>query len=226
MNSTPLLSPEEHSCSRSANLSKGTTRFPTHFIQEFAMRRSDIFKYFVCEYFNEDLALVAKTTGYTPQQVKEWWNGIRQPQRRTLEYVMHCAVAPEFKIIVEFAPFSPEREIRQQLRQALAGHESRSGIYAFYDSLANLLYVGKATNLLEEIYSALRRGIPVEFPRGVEKQPQRRFEVVKYISAYEVGGLEWADYPKHAESFLLRISKPPLNRNIGHLFRIDPDDGC
>lgn len=125
-----------------------------------------------------------------------------------------------------FLQKKPEREVRRQLRKALTGHESRSGIYAFYDSLANLLYVGKATNLLEEMYSALRRDIPVEFPRGVEKQPQRRFQVAKYTSAYEVGGLEWADYPKHAESFLLRISKPPLNRNIGHLFRIDPDDGC
>lgn len=193
------------------------------------MRRSEIFGYFFREYFNNDPDLVAKTTGYTPRQIKEWWNGTREPHRQTLEYVMLCALAPEFKIIVEFALFSPEkpeREIRQQLRNALDGHGSRSGIYAFYDSMANLLYVGKATNLLEEMYSALRRNIPVEFPSGVKNYPRRRFEVVRYISAYEVGGLESADYPKHAESLLLRISKPPLNRNIGHLYRIDPNDGC
>lgn len=193
------------------------------------MKRSEVFGYFFHEYFNNDPDLLAKITGYTSRQIKEWWNGTREPQRQTLEYVMLCALAPEFKIIIEFALFSPEkpeREIRQQLRNALDGHGSRSGIYAFYDSMANLLYVGKATNLLEEMYSALRRNIPVEFPSGVKNSPTRRFEVVRYISAYEVGGLESADYPKHAESLLLRISKPPLNRNIGHLYRIDSNDGC
>lgn len=193
------------------------------------MKRSEIFGYFIREYFDNDPDLVVKTTGYTSRQIKEWQDGTRQPQRQTLEYVMLCALAPQFKIIVEFALFSPERperEIRQQLRNALDGHGSRSGIYAFYDSMANLLYVGIATNLLEEMYSALRRNIPVEFPSGVKNYPTRRFEVVRYISAYEVGGLESAYYSKHTESLLLRISKPPLNRNIGHLYRIDPNDGC
>ena len=69
------------------------------------MKRSEIFGYLIREYFNNDPDLVAKTTGYTSKQIKEWWDGIRQPQRQTLEYVMLCALAPEFKIIVEFALF-------------------------------------------------------------------------------------------------------------------------
>ena len=51
-----------------------------------------------------------------------------------------------------------------------------------------------------------------------------RYEVVKYISAYEIAGLNWTDYPKHTESLLLRISKPPLNVYIGSLHRLEPNE--
>lgn len=42
-------------------------------------------------------------------------------------------------------------------------------------------------------------------------------EVVRYISAYDVGTVDWDDFPKHVESLVLRISKPKLNTNIGTL---------
>ena len=109
------------------------------------MDRSEVLRYFVLEYFDDDPDLVAEVTGYSSRQVKDWLNGTRQPQRNTLEFIMHRALAPEFRVVVEFAHFSSDKEIRPQLRKALADHKDRSGIYAFYDSMANLLYVGKAT---------------------------------------------------------------------------------
>ena len=194
------------------------------------MKRSEIFGYLIREYFNNDPDLVTKNNWLyikADQRMVGWYPPTAAVNLRIRDALcVSSRVQDNRRICAFFSGKKSEREIRQQLRNALDGHGSRSGIYAFYDSMANLLYVGKATNLLEEMYSALRRNIPVEFPSGVKNYPTRRFEVVRYISAYEVGGLESADYPKHVESILLRISKPPLNRNIGHLYRIDPNDGC
>ena len=86
-----------------------------------------------------------------------------------------------------------------------------------YDSIGNLVYVGKATRLLDEVYAAIRRDIHIPFPRGISNVPEKRYEIISYISAYDVGTSDWIDYPKHVESLILRISKPLLNKNIGTL---------
>ncbi|MDE0406804.1 MAG: hypothetical protein OXN81_03005 [Alphaproteobacteria bacterium] len=185
------------------------------------MDRAQILKYFIDEYFNGNLESVVQTTGYSKHQVQQWYNGKTQPRKGTVEYIAQCALAPEFRIVKEFFVFSPDKGIHGQLVEALGNHGNLSGVYAFYDSMANLLYVGKATNLLKQMYQSIRRTVPVKFPRGVEQQPKRRYEVVRYISAYEVSGVSWKDYPKHVESLMLRISKPPLNKNIGFLERLD-----
>lgn len=185
------------------------------------MKRTQILQYFLTEYFDGNANSLAETTGYTLPQIRKWINGDVQPNKYTIEYVAHCALAPEFRIVAEFARFSPDDEIRRQLREALQEHCNLSGIYAFYDSMANLLYVGKATKLLDEMYQSIRQPISVPFPRGVEQTPQQRYEVVRYFSAYEVAGLQWAGYPKHVESLILRISKPPLNKRIGSLERLE-----
>lgn len=190
------------------------------------MDRAQILRYFIDEYFGGNLEFVVQKTGYTLHQVQNWYNGNIQPQRATVEYIVHCALAPEFKIVTEFFIFNPERSVRKQLVEALGSHANLSGIYAFYDSMANLLYIGKATTLLDQMYRSIRREIPVKFPRGIEQQLKHRYEVVRYISAYEVSGLGWADYPKHVESLMLRISKPQLNKNIGLLERLDPTADC
>ena len=189
------------------------------------MDRSEILKYFVDEYFGGDIELVVEATQYTPQQVRRWLDGEVQPIRNTIEYVAHCALAPEFRIVVEFAHFSPDNPVRPQLSNALQGYGDRSGIYAFYDSMANLLYVGKADRLLERMYSSIRRDIDIEFPQGLSS-PQRLYEVVRYFSAYEIRGRAWANYPKYVESLILRISKPPINRNIGYLEHLEPLEEC
>jgi len=179
--------------------------------------RNILVKYLIDEYFGGNVEEASKYFGYSPTQLINWIDGNTQPQKQTVEFLMHKLFAPEFKVIVEFGDFFSGGDIRPQLRSLLEGYEESAGIYAFYDAFANLLYIGKASKLLDECYSAIRRDVPVKFPAGVKKKPEKRYEVVRYISAYDVGESNWLDYPKHVESLILRISKPALNKQIGYL---------
>ena len=181
------------------------------------MNRSGILKYFVETYFGDDRRLLSETTGYTPAQIDGWLDGPVEPQKRTLEYVIHCALAPEFQIIDEFALFEPtdkRGELKAQVREILGSHHDKRGIYALYDATAHLLYIGKTdVGLLTEICQALNRQLNKNFRLKLRN-------VVKYISAYYVGGTSSFDYPKHVESLILRISRPRLNTSIGQLERL------
>ena len=179
--------------------------------------RNDILKYFIDQYYNGDLQKVSHQTGYTIPQLQAWLEGRVEPQHDTVEYIVHAIFTPEFKVIVEYGKFDSSEPILTQLKTLLAGHEDHPGLYAFYDSMGNLVYVGKATRLLDEVYAAIRRDIHIPFPRGISNVPEKRYEIISYISAYDVGTSDWIDYPKHVESLILRISKPLLNKNIGTL---------
>lgn len=188
------------------------------------MKRSKVIQYLVVEYYDGDEKRAAEATGYAAHQISSWIKGEREPQKGTVEYFMHCAFAPEFKVVTEFYNFNPYDRVRTQIRDALNGYEDHPGIYAFYDSMANLLYVGKATsNLLDEMYNAILRGIDISFPKGVTQVPQKRYEVVRFLSAYDVGVYSHLDYPRHVESLILRLSKPPLNQNIGQLRQLQAE---
>jgi hypothetical protein len=179
--------------------------------------RSDIVQYIVDEYFNGSVKKAAEMSGYTQRQIAGWLSGKRNPQKITVEYLIQCAFIPEFTVIAEFAEFDNQEALATQLKAILGGHAEHPGIYAFYDSMGNLLYVGKAIKLLSEIYSAINRKVHIAFPKGVKNAPEKRTEIVAYISAYDVGAVKWSDFPKHVESLILRISKPLLNKNIGYL---------
>jgi hypothetical protein len=133
---------------------------------------------------------------------------------------MHCAFAPEFRVIAEYVPIQTagsEASVHKQLAATLKGHEKASGLFAFYDSMANLVYLGKSDgNLLEETKQQLKADVKKSFPKGVS-QPESRLDVVRYISTYYVQRSDFEDYAKHVESLILRISKPVLNTNIGKL---------
>ncbi len=182
-------------------------------------KRSDFFDFVVREYYGNSNQKAASASGYHVNVIAAWRSGERNPQRSTIEYFIHKALIPEFRVIAEFAPFDHTKPLLTQLKAILGGHTNDCGIYAFYDALGNLLYIGKATRLLGEINSAICRKIEVTFPRGAQHRPEVRKEVVRYISAYDVGNTTFTDYPKHVESLILRISKPPLNKNIGALNR-------
>lgn len=181
------------------------------------MERSHILKYLVSEYYGGSVENFALDTEYSPTQIRSWMSGDVQPQKDTLDYIFNCMFTPRIQVIAEFAKLDSDEEIRPQLRSILSNFGEAAGLYAFYDSMANLIYLGKAKRLFQEIYSALRRDVNVEFPNKVEFHPTHRYELVRYVSAYQVATYDWLDYPKQLKSLILRISKPPLNRNIGNL---------
>ena len=182
------------------------------------INRSEVLQSIIKNYYGT-LDKASASTGYSQARLSGWLSGKRNPQKQTIEYIIHCAVVPEFKVIAEYAQFDGKQALQTQFKAILGSHMGNPGLYAFYDALGGLLYIGKATKLMPEMISAIKRTVHIEFPKGVKVKPTSRIEVVRYVSAYDVGPVEWDDYPKHVESLLLRISKPRLNKNIGHLAR-------
>ncbi len=202
------------------------------------MNRNYILDYLIKEYFKNDLDQIEKLTKgtktpITKAQIERWRDPDSQPQLKTINKLIRLAVTPRFKTIVEFKPFhisSDDGNIRGAitgvLRSILGDCHNATGIYSFYDAVGNILYIGKASkNLLQEMNYSLRKDIGITFPRNMRDTrdtPKKRYEVVRYISAYHVDekgekSKHIFDYPKHVESLILRIAKPPLNANIGDL---------
>ncbi|MFM9900833.1 MAG: hypothetical protein ACKVOT_07440 [Polaromonas sp.] len=179
--------------------------------------RSEFFQFIIEEYYKNDLKHAAFVTGYSAAAINAWSSGKKTPQKATISYFLQCAFVPEFRVITEYSEFDPHVAVQTQLKKMLGEHTKDPGIYAFYDSFGRLVYLGKATSLMAEIISALGRPVTISFPKGVKHLPETRKEVIKFISAYDVGATDWGDYPKHVESLILRISKPILNKNIGSL---------
>ena len=174
-------------------------------------------KYILSQFFKDDIDEIVDVTGYSKSVIDAWMKGKVVPNHTTISYVISCIFTPQFTVVEEFYEIDPNQTILTQLKKMYKGHEHRSGIYAFYDSMANLLYVGKAINLLEETYSALRRDSEIHFPAGIKNKTVQLHQVVRYISAYDVKSFDDFDYPKHVESLILRISKPRMNKQIGIL---------
>jgi hypothetical protein len=180
--------------------------------------RQEFLSYLFHHYFRGDFGHFTEVTDYSATQVKSWLSGRKAPRQNTLDYILQCKFAPEFQIVCEFKEIDGEKPTMTQLRAFLGKHGEESGIYAFYDSRAQLLYVGKATKLLQEVYAALmHRADLVVFPSGIKNKEKNRWELVTYFSAYSVPTASHRDHPKHVESLILRISKPPLNKQIGLL---------
>lgn len=192
-------------------------------LMEWAVRttRNDIVRYLVDEHYANSPGEAAKASGFTKRQIEDWIDGFSKPQKANVSRLMHQTFVPEFKVIIEYKPIELSgnaRSISSQLTVMLKGYTRSSGIYAFYDSMSNLVYLGKSDgNLLGECYQQLRAPVKgAVFPKGAI-QPKRRTDVVRYISAYHVRSSDHQDHAKHVESLILRISKPHLNKNIGTL---------
>lgn len=182
------------------------------------INRCEVLKYIIENYYGT-AERASEISGYSKAQISGWLDGARAPQKQTIEYLIQCAVMPEFKVIAEHSSFDGDKPLQTQFKSMLKNHINSPGLYAFYDSLGGLLYVGKAKKLMPEMISAIKRKVHIDFPKGVKARPSSRTEVVRYVSAYDVGTAKWGDFPKHVESLLLRISKPRLNKNIGYLAR-------
>jgi transcriptional regulator with XRE-family HTH domain len=183
--------------------------------------KNEVVRFLVETYFDGDAGRAASEGGFSKQQVMWWLNDEKKPQKSVLRRLMHAAVATEFRVLIEYQAIdypTDKRGLRVRLRELLENREKASGLYAFYDSMASLVYLGKSNgNLFEEVYQQLNAVIKESiFPKGA-KQPEKRRDVVRYLSAYEVLGSDVSDNAKHVESLILRISKPRLNKNIGNL---------
>jgi hypothetical protein len=184
---------------------------------------SELVSYLIKTYFDKDVAKFAAHTGYTKQQINYWHTGQRKPQSATLRWLISTTIAPEFQVVCEFKPVSIhlKKNISAELTKALGGHGEKCGVYAFYDSMCNVVYVGKAsTNLQTEMYQQLRAQLDIHFPKAVKSAPIERWQVAKYVSAYEIPEVEHLDYPKHVEALVLRLSKPVGNKVLGNLTHV------
>ena len=177
-----------------------------------------LINYIIKEYFQGDAGKLATRSGYTKQQIDYWRMGTHKPQNASLRWLLSKTIAPEFKVVCEFFPvnFTKKGSVRSELDKAFDGHGNSIGVYAFYDSMCNLIYLGKAsTNIQNEMYQQLIRKLDIVFPKAVTKSPSERWEVTRFVSAYEVPTVDHLDYPKHVEALMLRIAKPVGNKVIG-----------
>ncbi|MDR7192011.1 hypothetical protein [Luteimonas terrae] len=186
---------------------------------------SQLVEYLVTNYFDGGRAEFAEHTGYYKVQVDNWIGGKNKPQKATVRHLLSSCIAPEFRVAAEFKHVDIDlaSQIRPELKKALGDHTVSSGVYAFYDSMCSVVYIGKASSgFLEEMYQQLKGPLGVSLPKRVRKTPFKRWEVVRYISAYEVPFVDHLDYPKHVEALVLRLSKPIGNKILGSLNKSNP----
>jgi hypothetical protein len=186
---------------------------------------SQLVEYLVHQYFDGNRADFAERSGYYKGQVDSWIEARTKPQKATMRWLLSSAIAPEFRVAAEFkhVDFDKIEDIRPTLNKMLGVHKKQSGVYAFYDSMCSVVYVGKASNgFLGEMYQQLKGPLGVAFPKAVKGAPTRRWQVVKYVSAYEIPAVDHLDYPRHVESLVLRLSKPIGNKVLGSLQRSKP----
>jgi hypothetical protein len=181
---------------------------------------NELIDYLFKNYYSADIKRLSNITGYTKQQLNQWITGARKPRLATMRYILSKTIAPEFTVVCELEPmlFSSKADIRPELQRVLGEHQKKSGIYAFYDSACGLFYIGKAsTSLIGEMAQRLGNNVGLKFPKLVKQHPKEKWQVVRYVSAYEIPDVEHIDYQKHVEALLLRISKPIDNIQIGSL---------
>jgi hypothetical protein len=180
-------------------------------------------RYILKKHFDSDVTKLSKVAEIPVQTLKQYINDEVEPNASTTEFIMHLAYTPEFSIICEFARV-PLNVGTAWIATILGGHASATGIYAFYDSMARLSYLGKAaTNLSGEIYSAMTRSYVNKMPSGINDVACQRRDVIHYMSAYRIKAFDSWDYTKHVESLILRISNPPMNKQSGTLARAFSD---
>ncbi len=78
------------------------------------------------------------------------------------------------------------------------------GVYIFYDSAANVLYIGKATSFRAEVWQTLGRNIPVGMrfgPDMTRSEPVIR-KLASYMSLYRIDS---ADLRHNIEALLIRV---------------------
>lgn len=181
---------------------------------------AELVDFLIDTYFKGDVKAFSAQVLSTENQIAGWRSGRVKPQKWQLRSMLSHTLVPEIKVVAEYqrVEFKTASDVSQLMRQVLQGHLNTPGIYAFYDSMWNVIYVGKASEgLFGEICQQLRGGLGVKFPRAVREGPKYRWQAVQYVSAYEVPKTNFFDYQKHIEALILRVSKPVSNKVLGTL---------
>jgi hypothetical protein len=111
-------------------------------------------------------------------------------------------------------PVIPLREI-EEFDGDCSQLPTAGGIYVFYDSAGNVVYLGKATNLKTEVKQTYKRtsSFPTRFGPDLKKTKHTFGAVTKFLSLYQI------DNPrirKNFEAFLLRVvPNQTHNHNLG-----------
>ena len=102
---------------------------------------AQLVNYLVKQFFNGDVKRFAEQVEYTENQVERWRSGKQKPQKPTIQWMLSAAIAPEFRIACEFEPvnLTAQTEISSVLKRALGTHAGKTGVYAFYDSMCNVI---------------------------------------------------------------------------------------
>lgn len=149
----------------------------------------------------------AEACGKAPGNMANYLRGRPVPQRRLLQSCLQHFFEWNVKEIMEIQPI-PERPWELS---------TDPGIYIIYDSGAQVLYVGKATNLRAEVQQTLNRQIPVGLRLGnmlnSTAYPLIR-DLAKYLSLYKVSSPRLRH---NLEAMLLRVFvNQTHNTNVGN----------
>src|SRR5438309_312227 len=98
----------------------------------------------------------AKACGKTQANISAYLSGFRQPGERVLRSCLEHIFEWAVEALLEIEPI-PEN---------LSELPTDPGIYIFYDSAGNVLYIGKAGNFRTEIRQTLGRRLPVPLRFG------------------------------------------------------------
>ena len=158
--------------------------------------------------------MFAQKCGKMESNMSDYLNGKKVPGDRVRRSCLKNIARSEFGW-----PIEAEREI-QQLGDGLA-MPSCGGIYILYDSGGNVLYIGKATNLRNEVRVALGNPVPVGLRFGADlskKKPKLR-DLAGYVSLYLISD---AFLRHNVEALLLRVfANQTHNSNVGK-FKVYP----
>jgi hypothetical protein len=157
--------------------------------------------------------MFAQACGKKPANWGQYLAGRRHPGLGTIKAAIH-SLRDSWPVymVMELEP----------IPGSLAKLRERPGIYAFYGSSGEVLYVGQATNLRVEVNQALNRRVNsvVRLGPKISKKAHPKYRpMAALISAYEVPA---ARLRHNLEALLLRMFPNELHNNKMGNFRKTP----
>jgi hypothetical protein len=140
-------------------------------------------------------ARFAKAIGKQSTNVSQYMSGSKEVGPKTLASAVRHIGEWQVSVVQEVKP----------IPKPLTSLPESPGIYALYDSSANLVYLGQASNLRTEIAQTLNRkaNFPVRRGPTMAKKARPKYkDLVTYLSAYEVPSKRLRH---NLEALLLRI---------------------